>query len=513
MAQLCANCGVANEPDVTSCFTCGHTLIQSIRQGQLVDSRYEIRERLGRGGMGAVYRAWDRTLEEEVALKVLREGMSGTAEASRRFRTEIKLARKVIHRNVCRIFEYGEDAGLTYISMELIEGTDLKQLVDRAGHLPLSQAFSIAIQVADGLEAIHHVGVIHRDLKASNIMIDGSGAVRLMDFGIAKEAAHDATGATATGHVIGTPSCMSPEQARGERVDFRSDIYSLGVVIFELFAGQPLFDGDTPVALLMKHIHEPPPLHGPRAARLPPSLIPVLAKALAKTREERFGSAGELSRALRHAMSAATRGDTTAPGGATLDVSPFSDDPRERPTVVQPRTVVPASDTGRGAETGFAPTVAMTSASRTAAHGAAPRVSRRVALGAGLALVAIALVFLVARDREQVVAPTPAGVVASGAPAAAPVEVRFNALPWARLKLTAREPEPGGAQLPADGLVTPCALALPAGRYTVELENGGLTSPLVKEIEVGAGQPRDFVFTMPAFDPARAAEAALDRSS
>lgn len=148
--------------------------------------------------MGAVYRAYDRVLEEDVALKVLREDAANKTEATRRFRTEIKLARRVIHRNVCRIFEYGEDQGRRFISMELIEGTDLKRVISK-GSLSSEQAFSIAIQVAEGLNAIHRVGVLHRDLKTSNIMLDASGTVHLMDFGIAKHVDESATGATASG--------------------------------------------------------------------------------------------------------------------------------------------------------------------------------------------------------------------------------------------------------------------------------------------------------------------------
>jgi serine/threonine protein kinase len=226
---------------------------------------------------------------------------------AKRFRHEIKLARRVSHRNVCRIHEYGEDGGLRYISMEYLEGTDLKHLLRDTGGLPADQAFEVAIQLAEGLQAIHDVGIIHRDLKTPNIMRDAKGVIRLMDFGIAKEGSEEGTGGslTATGQIMGTPEYMSPEQGRGERIDFRSDIYALGVVDYEMFTGQVPFRGDTPVATIFKHIQDPVPLEGGPASRIPGSAVPLLRKALAKDRSARFASAGEMAEALRQARAAA----------------------------------------------------------------------------------------------------------------------------------------------------------------------------------------------------------------
>ncbi len=513
MASACAKCGGENDPDATACFTCGEPLVQTIRLGQMVDGRFEIRDRLGRGGMGAVYRAFDRKLEEEVALKVLREDVSGSAEARRRFITEIKLARKVIHRNVCRIFEYGEDAGLTYIAMELIEGTDLKQLVARAGQLPPREAFAIAIQVADGLEAIHHVGVIHRDLKASNIMIDGTGAVRLMDFGIAKEAAQDATGATATGHVVGTPSCMSPEQARGDKVDFRSDIYSLGVVIFELFAGQPLFDAETPLGLLMKHIHEAPPLTGPRAARLPASLVPVLRIALEKAREARYPSAAAFSAALRSAMEESSATELTADGTeGTLEVGTGARI-EDHPTEAAQTAVAPGNLPTRES-TRVAPTVALPP---RPAPTPATKLRLHPAIGGVAALVVLGTIGYVLSPRPAVdpapPTPSPAPTASpSTGPVGTPVEVRVSASPWARVRVTPAGEAPQGFTAPAP-LVTPCVLSLPPGRYSLAFENDGLTKGFEATITVEPGEPNAFSFTMPGFDAARAARAAADAVS
>jgi serine/threonine-protein kinase len=301
----CPSCGAAQEADVDVCFSCGR-LITALTQGSILASRYEILTLLGKGGMGVVYKAQDRLLEEPVAIKVLRSELMNTPELARRFRSEIKLARKVTHPNVCRIHEYGEDGPLSYISMALIEGTDLRRLLRQQPEgLPVEEAFEAAIQSADGLQAIHSVGIIHRDLKTPNIVRDDLGVVRLMDFGIAKEADRNA-GLTATGEVMGTPEYMSPEQCRGDQLDFRSDLYSLGIVVYEIFTGRVPFHGETVMSTLLKQLQEPPPLDGPAAARLPAAVVPVLRRALSKQPSDRHASAAELADALRAARRAAS---------------------------------------------------------------------------------------------------------------------------------------------------------------------------------------------------------------
>src|SRR5262245_34503404 len=302
--MICPSCQAENADAVEVCFTCGRAL-GALTQGAVVAARYEILSVLGRGGMGMVYKAHDRMLEETVAIKVLRAEFANTADMGRRFRSEIKLARKVSHRNVCRIHEYGEDSGLRFISMEYIEGTDLKQVMRLQGGLDPDEAFDVAIQVAEGLQAIHDVGIIHRDLKTPNLMRDNRGLVKLMDFGIAKGSEEAGSGGlTLTGAVMGTPEYMSPEQCRGEKIDSRSDIYSLGVVTYELFTGQVPFRGDTPVATIFKHIQDPVPLDTESARKVPIPVLPVLRKLLAKDREHRYASAADAAAALRQAREA-----------------------------------------------------------------------------------------------------------------------------------------------------------------------------------------------------------------
>lgn len=333
MPQICPACQTSNDDSAEVCFNCRYTLIIPITRGSVVGGRYEVVETLGKGGMGIVYKAHDRTLDEAVALKVLRPDVAQSPDIARRFRAEIRLARKVGHRNVCRIFEYGEEGGFRYISMEFIDGVDLKHVLRLRGALPAQEAYEVAIQVTLGLGAIHDLGIIHRDLKTSNLMIDSRGVVRLMDFGIAKEMGGDTTGATASGHIVGTPEYMSPEQAKGDKVDARSDLYSLGIVIFEVFTGDVPFKADTPLGTILKHLHDPPPLDEP--GRLPAELVPVLRRALAKEPAERYASIEEVGSALNAARSTAFPGSPPVQLVATLRLAKAAQE-AGRPTTPTP---------------------------------------------------------------------------------------------------------------------------------------------------------------------------------
>jgi serine/threonine protein kinase len=330
---LCPSCQSHNDDAAEVCFHC-RAVLSAVTRGSLIAARYRILDPLGRGGMGAVYRARDEVLDDEVALKILRPEVAGTPEMAARFRSEIKLARKVSHWNVCRIHEYGEDGGLQYISMELVSGSTLKDRL-RAGPLPEAEAFDAAVQIADGLAAVHKVGIVHRDLKSPNVMIDAEGTAKVMDFGIAKAAGPATDPGASTGYVLGSPEYMSPEQARGRRADFRSDLYSLGVVVFEAFTGRVPFRGTTPVATLMMHVEAPPPIDDPAFA-LPPSLVPVLRKALAKDPADRFADASAMATALR-----AARGD----GASAAPARPATDPSRTE--VVHTRRI-PLRESRRG---------------------------------------------------------------------------------------------------------------------------------------------------------------------
>jgi serine/threonine-protein kinase len=296
----CAGCGAALAPPTTVFVTLG------LRPGDLFHGRFEILAPLGQGGMGVVYKARDRSLDEVVAIKVLRPDFARDPLMAERFKSEIRLARRVRHRNVSAIHDFGEADGLLYISMELVEGVDLKRVVREQGPLPTERAYDVVLQVAAGLQAVHEAGIVHRDLKTPNIMLEPGGVARLMDFGIAKR--EDAEGGvTVTGQVVGTPEYMSPEQAQGRKVDARTDVYSLGVVVYEVFTGRVPFRGDTPISTILKHLQEPPPLDGPPAERLPARLREVLRRALAKEPADRYPTVAAFADALREARSPSRR--------------------------------------------------------------------------------------------------------------------------------------------------------------------------------------------------------------
>jgi serine/threonine-protein kinase len=345
--KICPGCHTENADDTVACAACATALGAILSQGAVVANRYEIGKPLGKGGMGTVYRAHDKVLDETVALKVLRAELAQDPDLARRFRSEIKLARRIRHRNVCGIHEYGEQADLRYIAMELIEGVDLKQVLRTRGALPAREAFDVSIQAAEGLQAIHDAGVIHRDLKTTNIMVDAKGLVRLMDFGVAKQLGGGATlSGTSMGMIVGTPEYMSPEQARGETLDGRSDVYALGVVVFEIFTGHVPFEGDTPIATIFKHLQEAPPLEGPRAAGIPSEALPVLRKALAKDPVERLPSAHAMAEAMRAArvqhfsgMAAGTPTPKPQPTVLVPPPGPAPPAPAMPPTQVQPTPV------------------------------------------------------------------------------------------------------------------------------------------------------------------------------
>ena len=311
MASIkCSRCALDNDPRLDICFGCGSPLAD-IAPGSMLAGRYEILLQIGKGGMGQVYKAYDHALGEVIALKVLRPELSRNEEMVKRFRNEVRLARKISHPNVACLYEYGVSDQLQYISMELLDGVTLRQhLRDRGQGLELTQAFGAVNSLAAGLEAIHSEGVIHRDLKTENIIIQ-AGVLRLMDFGIAKGMAPKAgKPLTRVGIILGTPQFMSPEQCQSSKVDARSDIYSLGIVTWEIFTARLPFDRESPMDTIMLQINEPPPFERAVKQGLPESMVPVLRRALAKQPAGRFDSATEFSEAVEKVREQAKSGIT-----------------------------------------------------------------------------------------------------------------------------------------------------------------------------------------------------------
>src|SRR5437870_6457018 len=271
-----------------------------LRPGTLFANRYEVKEVLGMGGMGVVYRAFDRELQEAVAIKALRpEALVGSGVALERFKQEIRLARKITHRNVVRTYDLGEVNGMYYLTMEYVEGTSLKQLISTRGPLPVSVTLTIGKQLCRALEVAHEEGVIHRDIKPQNMVVEPSGVLKVMDFGIARLANRSKDeGLTKDGMSIGTPDYMSPEHLSGKELDARSDLYSAGVVLFECLTRRLPFDAETTFALIAKHLEEEPP--DPRTVNpdVPEALAQVILKAMAKEPADRYQTAVQMHDAL-----------------------------------------------------------------------------------------------------------------------------------------------------------------------------------------------------------------------
>ena len=304
----CPKCQHENPADTRFCGQCGtqitsiegipdsqtktaQTPPKEIDRGTVLASRYEIIELLGRGGMGNVYRVVDTKINEEIALKFLNPAIADE-KMIERFKNELKLARKISHKHICRMYDLGEAEGSPYITMEYVTGEDLRSMIKMTGQLSVGRAISIAKQICEGLAEAHRLGVVHRDLKPRNIMIDKEGNARIMDFGIARSI--KVKGITRAGSLVGTPEYMSPEQVKGQKVDQRSDIYSLGIILFEMMTGQVPFEGDTSLSIALKHEKEIPPDPREFNSQIPKDLSYVILKCLEKEKERRFQDAGEL---------------------------------------------------------------------------------------------------------------------------------------------------------------------------------------------------------------------------
>src|ERR671914_2138167 len=225
--------------------------------GTLISDRYRLEERVGSGGMSSVYRAFDPTLERWVAIKLMHRDISNDPDQLERFRREARAVAQLNHPHVVTVIDAGEDEGTPFIVFEYVEGETLKERIRRLGRLPVAEAVAYAIEIGRALSAAHGEKLVHRDVKPQNVLIDADGRAKVTDFGIARSL--EAEGLTATGRVLGTTDYVSPEQALGEPVTEQSDIYSLGICLYEMLTGEAPFKADTQVAVAMKHVREPMP--------------------------------------------------------------------------------------------------------------------------------------------------------------------------------------------------------------------------------------------------------------
>jgi serine/threonine-protein kinase len=260
--------------------------------GTLFDGRYQVERRLGSGGMATVYCAEDQSLGRRVAIKILNDRHAHDEQFIERFRREAKHAASLSHPNIVSIYDRGEAQGTYYIAMEFLDGRSLKELIVSRGPAPIPVAIDYARQTLAALRFAHRNGIVHRDIKPHNVLVDSEGRIKVTDFGIARAGA--ASQMTEVGSIVGTAQYLSPEQARGTAVDQRSDIYSLGIVLYELLTGTVPFTGDTPVEIAMKHISETPPVPSAKRAEVPHDLDLVVTRALAKDPADRYQSAEEM---------------------------------------------------------------------------------------------------------------------------------------------------------------------------------------------------------------------------
>ena len=292
--------------------------------GTLISDRYRLDEKVGSGGMSTVYRAFDPTLERWVAIKLMHRDISSDPDQLERFRREARAVAQLNHPHVVTVIDAGEDDGAPYIVFEYVEGETLKERIKRLNRLPVAEAVAYAIEIGRALESAHANRLVHRDVKPQNVLIDQDGRAKVTDFGIARSM--EAHGLTATGRVLGTTDYVSPEQALGHDVTAQSDIYSLGVVLFEMLTGEPPFRAETQVAVAMKHVKDPLP----DVQRLRPEISAVLAAvvehATAKETAHRYGSVADMVHDLEEvlAIEAARAGEAT--GEATTVLRTLSDD-------------------------------------------------------------------------------------------------------------------------------------------------------------------------------------------
>ncbi len=294
-SRFCAECGTQIIPSEEVPVSPTKTIEaprEELSTGSTFAGRYQIIEELGKGGMGKVYKVHDTEIKEKVALKLIKPEISADKRTIERFQNELKFARKISHRNVCRMYDLNKEEGSYYITMEYVSGEDLKSFIRRVGQLPSGKAISIAKQVCEGLSEAHKLGVLHRDLKPSNIMIDKNGNARIMDFGIARSL--KAKGITGAGVMIGTPEYISPEQVEGKEVDQRSDIYSLGIILYEMVTGRVPFEGDTALTIAVKHKTEEPKDPREFNTQLSENLSRVILKCLEKDKDKRYQSVEEI---------------------------------------------------------------------------------------------------------------------------------------------------------------------------------------------------------------------------
>jgi len=312
--KQCPFCKASIPNDAVKCQFCGEWVTNISRNNMnsitgiysALATKYEISEEIGRGGMAIVFKAIQKNLGRIVALKVINQNLVNDSEFLSRFHREAQLVARLNHSNIVHVYDEGIQNGYHYMAMEFLNGINLYNRIQKEQKLSIPEVITIGGQIANALQHAHSHGIIHRDIKSSNIIITQEGRAVLLDFGIAYAAF--GLKLTKTGTIFGTPEYMSPEQAQGEKVDYRTDIYSLGVVLFECLSGHSPFKGDNPITIIHKVIHEVPPLLSDIRPDIPVKLARVINKALAKNPEQRYASAVKFAQELEQAGRAFSSG-------------------------------------------------------------------------------------------------------------------------------------------------------------------------------------------------------------
>ena len=292
--------------------------------GTHLNDRYRLEEKIGSGGMSTVYSAFDPTLERWVAIKLMHRDLSGDPDQLERFRREARAVARLSHPHVVTVIDFGEDDGTPYIVLERVEGETLKERIRRMGRLPVAEAVAYAIEIGRALSAAHAQRLVHRDVKPQNVLIDGEGRAKVTDFGIARSL--EAQGLTATGRVLGTTDYVSPEQALGKEVSEQSDVYSLGIVLFEMLTGEVPFKAESQVAVAMKHVKDPLPDVQRLRPEVSASLAAVVERATAKETRNRYATAAEMVDDLEDVLAIEVARSGESSGEATTVLRALSGD-------------------------------------------------------------------------------------------------------------------------------------------------------------------------------------------
>ncbi len=437
----CPSCGAVLPEESTDCPRCfGETIDKPLVAAGPSIAAYKIVRLLAKGGMGSVYLAED-TLKRPVAIKIISEKLAQDSHGRNRFQREALVMATIEHPHVVHVHSFGEFSGKPYIVMEYVDGETLAERIRREGALPIDESLRILRQTIEALNAAYQKQIVHRDIKPSNILLDKEGQVHVADFGLAKlvQIGKDTT-LTQTGSIIGTPHYISPEQAQGKSTDFRSDIYSLGVVLYEMLVGERPFEDTTPLAIVIKHLNTPMPSPREKRPELPQGIVSLLQWMTRKEPDKRPSSYAQLLEKVDSVKQERVSRKSRVLLLASLLVLTIG-----LVTWFQQRA---------GKETPITNSV--------------PPTSVTLLPPIGMSVVTI------------------------------------NALPWARVNLTPLTKEIKLPEFSENERTTPCNFSLPDGEYSIELSNDAALEPVRKTIKVQSGKANSFLFNMPAYDPKKA---------